>query len=96
MPACINSAAGWNALVQPAKLRASISGKNDINITTAGVSSVTIFFEPRLVNFGEKVKITVNGKARQPMQITPDLYTLLETLLETGDRQRLCLARLDL
>ena len=96
-PTYLNSAAGWNTNIKHATLRATVfSNTNEIQVKTTGVGRVTLWFPPKLINYGEKVTIRLNGAAPVKYTITPNLDTLLETLYQTGDRQRLYFARLDL
>jgi hypothetical protein len=96
LPQCLNTAAAWNPSIRPARLRASVSAKNDIFITASGIGQVSIWFVPNLVNYGEKVSVRINQGLAKTFVITPNLDALLETLYETGDRQCPCLYRLDL
>ncbi|HYV39906.1 MAG TPA: PHB depolymerase family esterase [Gemmataceae bacterium] len=91
----LNSAAGWNAKLAPATLQASVFANNEVHIKTVGVSNVTLWFFPGMVNYNEKVTIRVNGAGAISRVVTPNLDTLLERLYETGDRQQLYIARMD-
>jgi pimeloyl-ACP methyl ester carboxylesterase len=96
-PNYLNSAAGWNTNIKHATLRATVfSNTNEIQVKTTGLGRVSLWFPPKLINYGEKVSIRVNGAGPVKYTITPNLDTLLETLYQTGDRQRLYFARLDL
>jgi len=95
-PANLNTASGWNPNVKSATLRATVFNNNEIHVTTSGLSKVTLWFAPKFVNYGEKVAIRLNGAAAVKLQVTPNLETLLETLYQTADRQRLYFARVDL
>jgi len=95
LPAHLNSAAKWMSN-SPATLAAGVYNDNTIIIKTAGVRSVTLWFGPKLIEYKDKVTIRLNGDAPFTKMITPSLETLLETLYQTGDRQQLYFARLDL
>jgi pimeloyl-ACP methyl ester carboxylesterase len=91
-----NSASAWNASSKSATLRATLFTNNEIHIKTSGVGPVTVWFAPKFINYGEKVTIRLNDGRDVKTLVTPDLYTLLETLYESGDRQRLFFAKVDL
>jgi pimeloyl-ACP methyl ester carboxylesterase len=93
-PPHLNSAAGWNPNSKSATLRATLFNNNEIRIKTSGVGPLTVWFGPKFINYAEKVTISINDSRPQKTLVTPDLYTLLETLYETGDRQRLYFAKL--
>jgi pimeloyl-ACP methyl ester carboxylesterase len=80
---------------KPGKLRAQVYSDNSLHVKTSGVGRVTIWFAPKMLNYAEKVTIKLNGAAISK-QVTPNLDTLLENFYQTGDRQRMFFARLDL
>jgi hypothetical protein len=92
----VNSAAKWNQEMHPATLGAGIYADNTVMIRTTGVGSVTLWFGPKMLDYKQNVQFKVNGSAPLARQVTPSLETLLETLTESGDRQRLYFARVDL
>ena len=69
---------------------------NEIQVKTSGVGPVTLWFAPKLIDYGQKVSIRLNDAPAVEREVTPDLGTLLERLYETADRQQLYFARLDL
>jgi poly(3-hydroxybutyrate) depolymerase len=80
----------------PAKMWAKVFTENRITVSSSGVSGVTLWFGPKLVDYTQKVTITYNGSTPMTRTITPNLETLLENQFETGDRQQMFFARLDL
>jgi predicted esterase len=73
----------------PVQLRASVKG-NVISIST-GADRVAVWLSPDLVDFQQKVRITVDGKLlRTPGGAVPgpDLVTLLEDVRTRGERRR--------
>jgi predicted esterase len=54
---------------------------------------VTVWLAPELVNFDEKVSVTINNRAQR--NITPSIGTLLEDARTRGDRQHPFWARVD-
>jgi pimeloyl-ACP methyl ester carboxylesterase len=86
----------WNPNTVPATMHAHIFQQNQINVHTSGLSQLTLWLGPGMVNYGQKVLVRVNGAGAQPYQITPSLEVLLGELAHVGDRQRLFWARLDL
>jgi hypothetical protein len=95
-PNYLNTASGWNNNIKNATLRATVFNNNEIHVRTTGVSRVTVWFFPKFVNYGEKVSIRHNDAAAVKHTVTPRLDTLLETLYQTGDRQRLYFAKVEL
>jgi pimeloyl-ACP methyl ester carboxylesterase len=63
-------------------------------IVTAG-SGVTLWLNPELVKFEEKVEIRVNSKLRWSKPLKPDLKAMLEDFRNRGDRQNLYWAVLE-
>jgi pimeloyl-ACP methyl ester carboxylesterase len=61
---------------------------------TAG-SGVTLWLNPDLVKFDEKVEIRVNSKLRWSKPLKPDLKAMLEDFRNRGDRQNLYWAVLE-
>jgi pimeloyl-ACP methyl ester carboxylesterase len=97
LPNHLNWKADYSAQRKPALLTAKvIGGVNEIQVRASGVSAVTVWFVPKLVNYGEKVNIQLNGRQTGGQKIVPSLGILLETLYRTGDRERMVFARVDL
>jgi pimeloyl-ACP methyl ester carboxylesterase len=97
-PNHVNSASQWISTMKPAMLTARvISASNEIQVKTSGVvGPVTIWFGPKLVNYGEKVKVRINDRTAGTQTIVPTLEVLLPVLYQTGDRERMVFARMDL
>lgn len=73
---------------QPVKVSAKITSANGIYVST-GAAHVRVWISPQMLDFEQRVRITVNGQrinGRQPF-IEPDLRTLLEDVRTRGDRQ---------
>jgi len=87
----------WNPTLGPGSMRATVFNSNEIHIHTVGlVAPMTIWCFPKMLNYSEQVKIRLNGSVPVFRKITPNSDTLLETLYETADRQRLYFAKVDL
>ena len=70
---------------------------NQINIRISGMRQVTFWITPELMNLDLPLQIHVNGdKIGRRRQIEPSLETMLEEVYQTGDRQRLFVAKVDL
>jgi hypothetical protein len=66
------------------------------NITAAGVKQVSLWLEPRIVDFTKPVAVYINGsRAHATAPVTPSIATLLDDFCRQFDRQRLYYARLD-
>ena len=80
----------------PMPVKCSITKTNSILIK-CGASQVSVWLSPQMVDFKQRVLISVNGKrmnAKDPF-ITPDLKTILEDVRTRGDRQHPFWARFD-
>lgn len=71
-----------------ARLEGAIAG-NTVRITAHGVGRLRLWLDPELLDFGSKVAITVNGRAKPPLQPTRKLDVLLPRVHATGDTSRL-------
>lgn len=100
---CLNSASGWNERINSAMLTARIdSPTNEIVVRASGVRQVTVWLGRNgrgdsMIDFDKPVSVRMDLAtvwAHKP--ITPRLATLLEYVYQTGDRQRMYLAKLDL
>ncbi len=100
-PRCQNQAGVgvWQQATTPATLRGSISKDNTISVIATGVPDVTIWLGPGMLAYNEKgaeTKVTVHVNRITAMRkVTPNLGLLLEHVYQTGDRQRLYWARID-
>jgi hypothetical protein len=89
--------AKWKAAVPEALLAAQVIAGNKIDVKTAGLKRVTVWFGRGLkVNVNAPVTITVNNAVKWAKPVKPDLSTLLEDFYDRGDKQRLYLARVDM
>jgi pimeloyl-ACP methyl ester carboxylesterase len=96
LPNHLNDATAWNPGTRPATLLARISGGNYIYLRTVGLKQATIWLAPGMINFDQKIKLTINGSPQRDRKLRPSLGTLLEDLYQRGDRQRVFVARIDL
>ena len=73
---------------QPLVVRGSVPTANTL-ILTAGNSRTTIWLSPEMVDFKNRVNITVGGRrfAGSPLMVKPSFETMLEDLRLRGDRQ---------
>ncbi len=68
-----------------------------LNLRVGGLKNVSFWITPGLISPENDLKIVVNGQfVGQPRRIDPDLHLLLEELYQTGDRQRLYIAKIDI
>jgi hypothetical protein len=103
----INSQTSWSVKTKPATLQADIKQVNEasktgqgiwshINIRTFGVKQVSLWLPVGAIDFTRPVVIRLNSvQIGGHRMIAPSAATLLEELYNTGDRQRLFVARLD-
>lgn len=82
--------------VRPLKVDAKINSANNLSIRT-GANHVTVWLSPELVDFNQRVQITVNSKQlkREDDFIAPDLTVMLEDVRTRGDRQHPFWARFE-
>jgi predicted esterase len=78
---------------RPMTVRATV-GARTINIAT-GAGRVTVWLSPELVDFNERLRVTVGRRTFNAVLPEPDLRTLLEDARTRGDRQHPFWARLD-
>ena len=70
---------------------------NQVNVRVNGMKQVTFWITPDMMNLAVPLQIYVNGQQVGPRrQISPSLETLLEELYQSGDRQRLFMAKIDI
>jgi pimeloyl-ACP methyl ester carboxylesterase len=95
---------------QPATFQANLSvgnvldkssGKEKIwnraNVRVNGARQLSFWITPEMMDFSKPLEVFVNGRAVGGMRtIVPSLETLLEELYQTGDRQRLFVAKVDI
>jgi hypothetical protein len=92
-PQFLNSFANWRR-ISPARVQATVAADNRILIHTKGVSRVTVWLAPGLVDFKKKVSVQVNLSNLKPIDVQPSLETLLEDYYQRGDRDRVFVAKL--
>ncbi len=71
----------------PVQVKAALTNKNGITVRT-GTSQLTVWLSPKMVDFKQRMTITVNGRRfNGPDQmVRPDLKVLLEDVRTRGDR----------
>jgi pimeloyl-ACP methyl ester carboxylesterase len=92
----------WNKRLEPSRMSARIDQHtNEIYITAWGLKEVSVHLGrnsrgENMIDFERPVTVRVNNMGRWSNQkVPPSLAVLLEELFLTGDRQRLCLAKLE-
>ena len=66
------------------------------SVRVSGVKQISFLITPGLINLENPLQLSVNGQQVGPLRtIQPSLETMLEELYESGDRQRLIIARID-
>lgn len=68
---------------------------NNLHIQVPG-RGATVWLAPELIDFDERVRVNFNRRLVSSDFVQPSVRTLLTRLRETGDRQRLYWAKLDL
>lgn len=103
----ITDAADYKPSTRPATLQASIAVGNEaggttakiwnqISIRTTGVKQVSVWLAPNMIDFTKPVTIRVNGSQHgNPRVIPPSLPTMLEEYYQSGDKERLFYAKVD-
>ena len=71
-------------------------GKNQIKITSSKVRKLSLYFHPKMVNFGQPVTITINGKKAFSQKLKKDPYLTLDLVREFDDRGRIFWAKVTL
>ncbi len=66
---------------------------NTINVRGSGVRQAEVFFTPSLIDFGEKVKLRVEGRTVFHKRVEPDWELALEEAFVTRDRAELLLGK---
>jgi pimeloyl-ACP methyl ester carboxylesterase len=104
----ITDAADYKTSTRPALLQASIAvgneagGKtakiwNQISIRTTGIKQVSVWLAPNMIDITKPVLIRVNGVQHgNPRVIPASLPTMLEEYFQSGDKERLFYAKVDL
>lgn len=86
----------------PAEIQGDIQGNNTIQITTRGVTKLSVWLsqdmidwsKPVAVNVNRSIAIDLNKKEWRAQRLEPDIDTLMEDYRERGDRRMLFLRRL--
>jgi pimeloyl-ACP methyl ester carboxylesterase len=94
--ASLNDANRWKSKVVGATIKGRIDDGNQIRLSVEHFKNVTICFAPNMIDFKKPVTVTIG--TRTPVKdkvVKPSLQTLLDELYETGDRQRLVVAKLE-
>lgn len=86
----------WKARQFPATVQAKIFSQNEIHLNVKGLSQLTIWLAPGMIDFSNKVKVVLNSNKQSMVAVQPNLETLLERFWHDGDRQRVFIARIDL
>jgi pimeloyl-ACP methyl ester carboxylesterase len=84
--------------IVPAEIQGDIRGNNLIDIRSRGVSRVSIWLTQDMIDWGEKVRVNLNGSSAPGWKakvLEPDVNLLLEDYRERGDRRVLMLGRLE-
>ncbi|MFZ5832785.1 MAG: peptidase [Planctomycetota bacterium] len=81
---------------QPVQVEAQVTKSNGLYIST-GTSRVSVWVSPKMVDFGQRVNITVNGRRVNSADrfVQPDLLTLIEDVRTRGDRHNPFWAKID-
>jgi predicted esterase len=70
---------------------------SQINVRTTGIRNLSIWLSPNMIDFTKPVLVRLNGQnLGLPRLIPPNVPLMLEEFYQTGDRQRLYWARIDL
>ena len=80
---------------RPLKLLARASDGNTITINSAARHH-TLWLSPEIVDFNERVEVRHANRRKFDDYIKPNIADMLEWVRLTGDRQRLCQARLEI
>lgn len=65
---------------------------NKVIVRSGGATRTTVFLSPDIVNFDERVRVTVNGKNSRD-EIVPNLATMLEDARQRADRKHVYWAK---
>jgi hypothetical protein len=93
-PLFLNNFANWRPLASPARVQATVAPNNRILIQTKGVTKLTVWLAPGLVDFKKKVSVQVNLANLTPVSVQPSVETLLEDYCRRGDRTHVFVAKL--
>jgi hypothetical protein len=82
-------------VVKPMVLKAKITPGNTIYLMSGGKSN-TVWLSPDLVNFAQRVQITLRGTPKFHGTVRPSLEAILDDFRLRADRQSIYTARIDL
>ena len=78
------------------KLKGTVKRTGSINVQGAGGTEINILLSPDLVEFGKRIRVSVNGRSRFHDYLEPDLEDMLEDVRIRGDRSHFCWLKLSL
>lgn len=81
---------------RPMKLKGMVKRTGSINVQGAGGTEINILLSPDLVEFGKRIRVSVNGRSRFHDYLEPDLEDMLEDVRIRGDRSHFCWLKLSL
>lgn len=81
---------------EPLRVLAKNLGANHIDVTCDKVRELTVRLHPRMVDFAQPVRITVNGETAFDAKVAPDAAAMLELVREFDDRGRIYPAQVHL
>jgi pimeloyl-ACP methyl ester carboxylesterase len=94
----MESAAAAGRPPLPASFNADLRNGNSVVITSRGVKAMTVWFGRDMINWDQRVSVSINGTAPvgyKPKKLEPDYGVLLEDYHDRGDRRILFLAKLE-
>jgi pimeloyl-ACP methyl ester carboxylesterase len=71
---------------RPLRLEAKAGATNTLSVR-CGADRVKVWLSPELINFGEPVNVTIDGRKPLNGRIAPDVRVMLEDIRLRGDRQ---------
>lgn len=86
--------ANARAVSTTASIRKSREGLQTINVMS-GADSVTVWLAPEMVDFNERIKVSIKGRPMLGEQPAPNVAVLLEDARTRGDRQHPFWTRID-
>jgi predicted esterase len=84
---------GHKIRVSPMKIKARVTPENLLYVASPS-NRHTLWIHPELVDLERRVKMTINGRTTNQF-IDPDFTATIDDFRERGDRQRLCIAKLE-
>lgn len=80
---------------RPVKLSVSIKPEGNVIFVKSGGKSYSLWLNPELVNFDERLEVRVDNRRKFNDFLRPDMKAMLDDVRNRGDRQKLFEARLD-